>query len=203
MKLRQIAFHIDNEKGGGKPPPARANSPIANLRVRDAGMWLKILTILCGIGVLAMTGYIVFYDQVEGYFTDAAPVAATPSEPAGVTVLVKEPGTRRAETPILTAPAGGNAGLSANYAIDLGGAPSFDALSARFADIARLNAEIDFDQLEPRTVLRETLDGIEARLLVGPFDTISQARKVCGNIALPARVDCQPVRFAGELIARQ
>jgi len=166
-------------------------------------MLLKILTILCGIGVATLAGYILFGDELAGLYAGAATEQAVAPEKPGVTVLVKQPGRRHSALPVLTAPAGQGAGSVSGYAIDLGGASSFGALSARFAEIARLNAEVDFDRLEPRTILRDTLDGVEARLLVGPFKTVKEAEAVCENIALPARVNCQAVRFAGELIARQ
>jgi hypothetical protein len=89
------------------------------------------------------------------------------------------------------------------YAIELGGARSFSELSKRFAQIADANQEIDFDRMEPRVTLSDTAAGVEARLLVGPFDSLVEAEETCAQIALPAGVGCQPAAFAGEVIARK
>jgi hypothetical protein len=89
------------------------------------------------------------------------------------------------------------------YGIELGAARSFGELSRRFAEIADANQEAAFDQLEPRATLADTPDGLEARLLVGPFATLDDAESTCGQLALPAGISCRPVGFAGEVIARQ
>ena len=86
----------------------------------------------------------------------------------------------------------------------LGSAQSFTELSRRFGEIARANQEIPFDTLEPRATLKDTAQGLEARLVVGPFASEAEARKrICDQIALPAGVECRPAPFEGELIARQ
>jgi len=89
------------------------------------------------------------------------------------------------------------------YAIELGGARSFGELSKRFAAIAEANQEIAFDRMEPRVTLADTAAGVEARLLVGPFDSLVDAEETCAQIALPAGIGCRPTGFAGEVIARQ
>jgi hypothetical protein len=89
------------------------------------------------------------------------------------------------------------------YAIELGGARSFSELSKRFAAIAEANQEIAFDRMEPRVTLEDNEQGVEARLLVGPFDSLVEAEETCAQIALPAGIGCRPVAFAGELIARK
>lgn len=89
------------------------------------------------------------------------------------------------------------------YAIELGGARSFSELSRRFAAIAEANQEIAFDRMEPRVTLADTAAGVEALLLVGPFDSLVEAEETCAQIALPAGIGCRPTGFAGEVIARQ
>jgi hypothetical protein len=89
------------------------------------------------------------------------------------------------------------------YAIELGGARSFSELSRRFAAIADANQEIAFDRMEPRVTLADTATGVEARLLVGPFDSLVDAEETCAQIALPSGIGCRPTGFAGEVIARQ
>ena len=89
------------------------------------------------------------------------------------------------------------------YSIDLGAAQSFTELSRRFGEIARANQEIPFDKLEPRATLKDTAQGLEARLVVGPFASEADAKSACDQIALPAGIECRPTPFEGELIARQ
>ncbi len=89
------------------------------------------------------------------------------------------------------------------FAVDLGAAMSFSELSRRFADIERLNAEAGFENLQPRAIIADSASGIEARLLVGPFESIAAAQAICAAIALPDGVECNAREFAGEVISRQ
>ena len=147
---------------------------------------------------------------------DAPPVPSLAKPPAGTTVIPRKQAAKlppvaaepvRADVPTTatdveqgTAPA---ATPQLGYGIELGAARSFGELSRRFAQIADANQEAAFDQLEPRATLADTPDGLEARLLVGPFATVDDAETTCGQLALPAGISCRPVGFAGEVIARQ
>jgi hypothetical protein len=121
--------------------------------------------------------------------------------PGGVTVAVKQADPKKIEPGAL--PDAGASQKLPGFAIDLGSAQSFSELSRRFAEIATQNAELQFDALEPRATLTDTIDGLEARLLVGPFETLAQAIEACRNIALPSGIECKAVGFAGEKIARE
>lgn len=132
------------------------------------------------------------------------PVLLLPSEPEGITVLVKQPDGRSNEQPVVApVPVASGSQVANGYSIDLGSALSFSELSLRFATMEKMNAEAAFDKLEPRATLRETEAGLEARLVVGPFATLEEAQNACLAIALPASIDCVAVAFEGELIARQ
>ncbi len=134
-----------------------------------------------------------------------APVSILPPQPEGVTVLVKQPEETPAgeDAPLLQAPVAGGSQTAKGFAIDLGAADSFSDLSQRFGEIALSNQEVPFDVLEPRATLRETAAGLEARLLVGPFQSLEEAQAACASIALPAGIECRAEPFEGELIARQ
>ena len=133
------------------------------------------------------------------------PVPVLPEEPAGTTVLVKkpEPPAPAQPAPAPEAPAQTSPQYANGYSIDLGAALSFTELSRRFGEIARSNQEIPFDTLEPRATLKDTPQGLEARLIVGPFVTKEEAEDICARIALPAGVECSTAPFEGELISRQ
>jgi hypothetical protein len=133
-------------------------------------------------------------------------VPILPEEPAGTTVIVKVPdpqvvAEKQAEN--IAAPVASGSQVANGYSIDLGAAQSFTALSRRFGEIARANQEIGFDALEPRATLKDTPQGLEARLVVGPFATEAEAVRTCEQIALPAGIECRAAPFEGELIARQ
>lgn len=133
------------------------------------------------------------------------PVPVLPKEPAGTTILVKkaEPPSPEQPAPAPAAPAESSEQFAKGYSIDLGSALSFSELSRRFGEIARSNQEIPFDTLEPRATLTDTPQGLEARLIVGPFTTKAEAEDICARIALPAGVQCSTAPFEGELISRQ
>ena len=123
--------------------------------------------------------------------------------PGGVTVAVKQTDPKKSEPGALVLPDASASQKLPGFALDLGSAQSFSELSRRFAEIAAQNAELQFDALEPRATLTDTIDGLEARLLVGPFETLGQAIEACRNIALPSGIECKAVDFAGEKIARE
>jgi hypothetical protein len=137
------------------------------------------------------------------------PVSILPKEPAGTTIIVKQPEAPAATQPeakpadLPAAPVASGSQMGSGYSMDLGAALSFTELSRRFGEIARANQEIPFDALEPRATLKDTAQGLEARLVVGPFATEAEARQTCEQIALPAGIECRPAPFEGELISRQ
>lgn len=127
--------------------------------------------------------------------------ARIPSE--GTTILEKRPDEGAQVSGFGAAPVAQGADIASGYAMDLGKADSFFDLSKRFAVIVTDNGPENFQRLEPRAVLIDTVAGLEARLLVGPFEDEDSAAEACSVLALPEDIECQPTLFEGELIARQ
>jgi hypothetical protein len=186
--------------------------PVAPLQIpeieaeRDETVGCLRYSVLAAIGllVLALVAVVAVFVVVQmEQRTKAAPNANAPLPPGGITVAVKQ------IDPALTVPqlekldGTGEPAPVAGFAIDLGSALSFGDLSRRFAEIASQNAELQLDRLEPRATLKETIDGLEARLLVGPFETMAEAIDTCRNIALPSGIECRAVNFSGARIARE
>ena len=165
-------------------------------------MFVKILTILAALIVLAVAGMIFLGGDLRDYLSFGGS-SATPAGEPGVTVLDRQPYDRNASAPPPAPQAKRAAAVPSEFAMELGGAQSFSALSVRFAEIAGQNAEAGFDRLQPRATLKETMEGLEARLLVGPFQTRQAALAACNELALPRNILCRAVPFEGEAIARQ
>lgn len=140
---------------------------------------------------------------LDGRQADTGPISILPDQPDGVTIVLKKPEAEPQVLQAVSAPVAQGADRARGFAVELGAAKSFSELSRRFAGLARTNAELELDRLEPRAILVDTASGLEARLLVGPFDDHAAANEICSNIALPAGIECRPREFAGELIARE
>jgi hypothetical protein len=204
---------------------------LTQLYLRDVGesrrrkLWLgaaaSAILLFAGAGAVAISmlapQMAAFKDRVAAPETATAlkpdpvpeatgdPVPILPEEPAGTTVLVKQPDREAQADRALAAaaPVASGSQVANGYSLDLGAAQSFTELSRRFAEIARANQEIPFDALEPRATLKDTPEGLAARLVVGPFATEDEAASTCEQIALPAGIECKAAPFEGELIARQ
>ncbi len=140
-----------------------------------------------------------------GENSDRKPLSILPDKignDIGVTILQKQPETDDEGKPVTLAPIAQGADIASGFAMDLGAANSFLELSRRFADIAAVNGPENFRRLEPRAILRETVSGLEARLLVGPFETRKEAGEACAILVLDAALECLPADFEGELIPR-
>lgn len=129
------------------------------------------------------------------------PISLLPRQPEGITIMLRAPPEPEPDDQSAPGSPGNSAGPG--FAAELGGAGSFTDLSQRFERLARDNAELPFEQLEPRAIIADTANGLEARLLVGPFESIETAETFCANVALPADIGCRPAAFGGERIARQ
>lgn len=133
---------------------------------------------------------------------NAAPTSILPAVPEGVTIIEKQTElSTNGPTPQISVTSGAASGTG--YAMELGSALSFAELSARFAVILSNNGVENFNKLEPRAVLTETVSGLEAKLLVGPFENEQLAVEGCEVLVLPSDVTCKTSRFEGELIARE
>ncbi len=136
----------------------------------------------------------------------AKPVDISPQtdQDAGVTVLAMQMPEKTVQAEPVYAPLPGSVVKAEGYAMELGSALSFAELSARFAQIVSLNNNIGaFDRLDPRAVLKDTMTGLEAILLVGPFETEADAGTACKAIRKPEGLGCTAVEFDGVLIDRE
>lgn len=145
-----------------------------------------------------------------GRQSDDAPLSLLPDEPQGVTIIEKQADLPETDTavngttlPNPAAPIAQGAEVASGFAMDLGSADAFLELSRRFAAISETNGPENFQRLEPRAILRDTVSGLEARLLVGPFQTEDAARDACSVLILDPGMECSPAPFAGELIPRR
>lgn len=195
--------------------------PKANASKRNANwaLWLLAMLVLLALGGFAYvilnqlnsdTGNVQVTDVRESDSDtgqSGTPISILPEQPAGVTVIEKQPetgaGNSQASISAPTAPIAQGANLARGFAMDLGAADAFLELSQRFANIAEVNGQENFVRLEPRAVLRDTLSGLEARLLVGPFETENAAGEACSVLILDPEIECSVAPFEGELIPRQ
>ncbi len=141
--------------------------------------------------------------QGQDALSGDAPISILPVNPDGVTVLVKQAEDTESPDKALSAPIAQGASIASGFAMDIGSADSFLELSRRFAELITLNGKENFQRLEPRAILRETVSGLEARLLVGPFDSEKQAEEACAILIVPDNIKCATSTFQGDLIARE
>lgn len=191
-------------------------TPPPHLPTEKSGLplLLKLVVFLAVIALAVFAGVIIaqLLENREGPektqlsqpgLPEEKPVSILPDEPDGVTVIAKQPD---AETPTDTgplAPIAQGADAANGFAVDLGASDSYLELSRKFAELVTVNGEGNFQRLEPRAVLRETITGLEARLLIGPFETRQQAEEACTVLILPDETPCSVDLFQGDLIPRQ
>jgi hypothetical protein len=86
----------------------------------------------------------------------------------------------------------------AEFGIDIGGAPNFEALRVLWTSAKASNSGL-LDSLYPVVGLRETgkTKGAELRLIIGPLADIEAATRLCAALT-PAQRTCQPVGFEGQ-----
>jgi len=162
-------------------------------------------TVLAAIVLLflALAGVIATFAYVQFEQRTARPAGGSDPGPGGVTVAIKQSDPEKTAPEFVQEHQPAPPQEVPGYAMNLGSAQSFSELSQRFAEIAAQNAELQFDRLQPRATLAETIDGLEAQLLVGPFESMEQAAQACANIALPSDIECRPAKFSGDLISRE
>lgn len=93
--------------------------------------------------------------------------------------------------------------LTEGFAMQLGSAKTVLELSHRFNRIAADNNPKNFERLQPRAIFAETVSGLQAFLLVGPFDNEKDVLEACEVLILNEAVECKPRLFEGEAIPRQ
>lgn len=192
-------------KGGPSASPAR-NASGRRRKRRFLRLVLVSLAIMAAFGLAVVVSVIVTEQPAPtdrgagGTSAVSNPISILPPQPDGVTVIARQPGT---SSPAPAAPVAQGAEIASGFAMDFGSAQSFVELSRRFARIAEENGPANFVRLEPRAVLKETLAGLEARLLVGPFESERDAAEACEVLILPEGITCQARPFEGESIARE
>jgi hypothetical protein len=175
---------------------------------------VKLLAVLAILGLLAFAGVIASQllektsmskdtSRQVTENTSNEPISILPNKPDGITILEKQPDLTTTSPQIALAPIAQGSEIASGFAMDLGASGSFFDLTRRFVDLAAANGVENFQRLEPRAVLRETVTGLEARLLIGPFETEQQAKEACNVLILPEGETCIAVIFQGDLIARE
>jgi hypothetical protein len=91
--------------------------------------------------------------------------------------------------------------VKVEYGVDLGGAPSFDGLRARW-NSARNNQPALLESLHPIIVVRENpkTRAVEMRLVAGPLNNAAAAARICAAFAKAGRF-CQPAIYDGQKLA--
>lgn len=171
-------------------------------------VWILGILALTALVVFALVaGYLLLNNPKQGKIPEQAeqksdPVSILPAAPEGTTILQKQPELEVESPQTAFAPIAQGADIASGFAMDLGSAGSFQELSTRFGNIVEANGPDNFQRLEPRAVLRETLTGLEARLMVGPFDTEKEAVEACKVLILQDGQTCTATEFDGEIIPR-
>ncbi len=208
-------------KGGEKERIVNSKTNIANklqnpLQEKPAKLplALKLIAGLAAIALIAFAGIVglELLQKSEQQNQEAAtaiqesanePVSILPVEPGGVTILKKQPETDQQTAALPAAPIAQGADLASGFAMDVGAADSYLDLTRKFAELVEINGAENFQRLEPRAVLTETITGLEARLLIGPFETLEQATEACAILILQEGSTCLAEPFQGDLIARE
>jgi hypothetical protein len=132
--------------------------------------------------------------SAEAAPADAMPPTGAPGEQgeaaADPQVLVEVPMPRRRMAAISP---------KSEYAVDLGGAFSHEALAARWSELkgkfgSRLRG------LRPLIKLETRFGYAPYRLVIGPLADEAAAKQLCTHLS--GKIDCQPTRFAGNRLAQ-
>jgi hypothetical protein len=84
-----------------------------------------------------------------------------------------------------------------DFAIDIGGATTFEGLRALWSSVRGATADL-FDDLHPMVAVRESKSrGLDLRLVVGPIASTEAATRMCATL-LAARRYCQMTIFEGQ-----
>lgn len=87
------------------------------------------------------------------------------------------------------------------FAVDIGGGPSLQSIDSLWE--ARLrDFEAPLENLSPRILLQETLDGqLELRLVAGPIEDAADAALLCAQLVAAGLERCFPAIFDGQQLA--
>jgi cell division septation protein DedD len=135
----------------------------------------------------------------------AAPSASNPPAPkeanAGPQPQLSAP-ERIANAPAATPEEAPSAELAkGEFAVDIGGAASFEGLRTLWASTKATNGAL-FEALFPAVAVRENsrAKSAELRLIVGPLPDVEAAARLCAKLSSTRRY-CQPVAFEGQRLA--
>jgi hypothetical protein len=126
----------------------------------------------------------------------AAPPAATP--PAATT----PPAAEQTNPGAIPNPAAESIATRTEFAIDVGGDRTVDALRALWTALRNGRHGNLFEGLRPLVAIRENgrPTGVELRLVIGPLANAGAAARLCGSLAA-AGLACQPTVFDGQRLA--
>jgi hypothetical protein len=123
-------------------------------------------------------------------------IAAPPSPPAArvaSVAAIQEPEPAKSE-PAKSEPAKSRI---VDFAVDIGGATTFEGLRALWNSVRGATADL-FDDLHPMVAARESkARGVDLRLIVGPIASTEAATQMCATL-LAARRYCQMTIFEGQ-----
>jgi hypothetical protein len=142
------------------------------------------------------------------------PVQPPPSAAADPWSGLRSPGALRASTPAAAAPmfqsnplmttgifdTPAEPGIVATeFAIDLGAAPTVEALRARWNDL-RVSQSPLLDNLKPLVALKEARSGQELHLIAGPLTSNAAGTRLCAVLS-GTGLTCQATMYEGQRLA--
>ena len=130
---------------------------------------------------------------------DLTTTASVPEEVAIEPAVIEAPSEASLPSDPVTVSASGSA--PEVFGAMLVAGDRLDDLSAAFSNLKRRSPDV-FASLEPRFVLIENEDALEARLLTGPFDTAQAVSRFCQHVKLNFTLACAPAPFGGEPLPR-
>jgi hypothetical protein len=133
---------------------------------------------------------------------EAAPPQAAKAAPPGAIAPPPSPAARVANVAAVQEPEPAKSAEPAksrivDFAIDIGGATTFEGLRALWNSVKGATADL-FDDLHPMVAARENkARGVDLRLIVGPIASTEAATQMCATL-LAARRYCQMTIFEGQ-----
>jgi len=85
------------------------------------------------------------------------------------------------------------------FGVDIGGSPSLEQLSVRFAALQRRAPDL-FEGLTPKVQLNEDDKSLGPRLIAGPFTSKTEQASFCRSLRLRLTIDCLASAYEGDPI---
>jgi hypothetical protein len=89
--------------------------------------------------------------------------------------------------------------ITTEFAVDLGAAPTVDALRGRWNDLRASQSPL-FDSMKPLVTLKESKSGQELHLIAGPLNSHAAGTRLCAVLS-GTGVLCQPTVYEGQRLA--